>query len=81
MAVSIKFIGMQRNITNTDSIDMVINGKATAHDALEYARQQYPALPLDEGMIIMVVNLKVASPDMALRDNDTVSFLPTIGGG
>ena len=81
MAVTIKFLGMQRTITNIDSIDMVINGKATVNDALEYVRQQYPTLPLDEGMILMVVNSQVASPNMALKDSDVVSFLPTIGGG
>ena len=81
MAVSIKFLGMQRVVTNTDSIDMAINGKATVNDALEYVRQQYPALYLDEGMTLIIVNLKTASLDSVLRDNDTVSFLPSIGGG
>ena len=81
MAVSIKFLGMQRAITNTDSIDMAINGKATVNEALEYVRQRYPTLPLDQGTILIIVNLKIDSPDRVLRDNDTVSFLPTIGGG
>jgi molybdopterin converting factor small subunit len=81
MVVSVKFLGMQRIVTNTDSIDIPITGNTKVHDALEYVRQQYPSLPLDEGMVTATVNLQVASLDRILRDNDTVSFLPIIGGG
>ena len=81
MMVSIKFLGMQRVVTNTDSIDMPITGKTVVNDALEYVRQQYPALHLDEGMTLIAVNLEVASLDRILRENDTISFLPIIGGG
>ena len=81
MVVSIKFLGMQRVVTNTDSIDMPITGKTRVNDALEYVRQQYPALPLEEGTVIVAVNLEIASLDRILRDNDTVSFLPNIAGG
>ena len=81
MVVSIKFHGMQRVVTNTDSIDMPITGKTRVNDALEYVRQQYPALHLEEGMVLVAVNLEIASLDRILRDNDTVSFLPNIAGG
>jgi molybdopterin converting factor small subunit len=81
MTVSIKFHGMQSLVTNTDSIDMPITGKTRVNDALEYVRQQYPALHLEEGTFIVAVNLEVASLDRILRDNDTVSFLPNIAGG
>ena len=81
MVASIKFHGMQRLITNSDSIDMPITEKTRANDALEYIRQKYPDLHLDEGTIIVVVNLEIASLDRILRDNDTVSFLPNIAGG
>jgi molybdopterin converting factor small subunit len=81
MVVSIKFHGMQRVVTNTDSIDMPITGKTRVNDALEYVRQQYPALYLEEGMIVVAVNLEIASLDRILRDKDTISFLPLIAGG
>ena len=81
MMASIKFLGMQRVVTNTDSIDMPITGKTSVNDALEYVRQQYPALPLEEGMVLVAVNLEVASLDRILRDKDTISFLPLIAGG
>jgi len=81
MVVSIKFLGMQRVITNTDSIDMPITEKTRVNDALQYVRQQYPTLPLEEGMVLVAVNLEVASLDRILRDKDTISFLPLIAGG
>lgn len=81
MIASIKFLGMQRVITNTDSINMPINGNTRASDALQYVRQQYPALPLEEGMVLVTVNHEAASPDRILRDKDTISFLPLIAGG
>jgi len=81
MLVSIKFLGMQRLITNTDSIDMPINGNTRVNDALQYVTQQYPTLPLEEGMVLATVNLEVASLDRILQDKDTISFLPLIAGG
>ena len=81
MVVSIKFHGMQRIVTNTDSLDMPITEKTRVNDALEYVRQQYPALHLEEDMVVVAVNLEIASLDRILRDNDTVSFLPNIAGG
>jgi molybdopterin converting factor small subunit len=81
MVVSIKFHGMQRLVTNTDSIDMPIKGKTRVNDALEYVKQLYPGLHLEESTLIVAVNLEIASLDRILRDNDTVSFLPHIAGG
>jgi len=81
MMVSIKFLGMQRTVTNTDSINMPITDKTMVNDALEYVRQQYPDLPLEEGMVLVTVNLEIASLDRILRDKDTISFLPLIAGG
>lgn len=81
MMVSIKFLGMQRVITNTDSLDMPINGNTKVLDALEYVRRLYPDLPLEEGMVLITVNHEVAAPDRILKDKDTISFLPLIAGG
>ena len=81
MQVSIEFLGNQRIITKTDSIDMPLTEKTTVHDALEYVRQQYPDLPLGEGTIFIVVNKRIASLDRVLNTNDTVSFLPPVSGG
>jgi molybdopterin converting factor small subunit len=81
MKASIKFLGMQRVITKTDSLDMPINGNTTVQDALERVRRQYPNLPLQDGMVLMTVNHEVAARDRVLKDKDTISFLPLIAGG
>ena len=81
MVVLIEFFGMQRVVTKTDSISMPITGKTRVNDALEYVRDRYPALYLDEGMILITVNHEIASLDRILSANDTVSFLPFISGG
>ena len=81
MVVSIEFFGTQRVVTETDGIDMPITEKTRVNDALEYVRHQYPALHLDDGMILITVNQEIASLDRILMANDTISFLPFIGGG
>jgi molybdopterin converting factor small subunit len=81
MTVRIEFLGMQRSITKTSAIDMPISEKTIVADVLEYVRGRYPDLPLDEKMILMIVNQGMTSPDTILKRNDTVSFLPAIGGG
>ena len=81
MIVSIEFLGMQRIITKTRRINMPIKDETKVHDALEYVRQEYPALPLETGMVLITVNQEVASADRILRPGDIVSFLPYISGG
>jgi len=81
MVVSIEFLGMQRGVTKTDSIDMPITEKTRVNDALEYVRHHFPALPLDERMMLVTVNREMVTLDRILRANDIVSFLPFISGG
>lgn len=81
MIASVEFLGLQRIITSTHSVDVPISATTRAKDALEYVRQRYPALYLEDDMIIIIVNNEVASPESILKANDTVLFLPIIGGG
>ena len=81
MVVSVEFFGMQRVVTKTDGIDMPVTDNMMVHDVLEHVRSRYPALRLDEKMILITVNQRMAPLDMVLRANDTVSFLPFISGG
>ncbi len=60
---------------------MSITGKALVSDAINYARNRYPDLPLDDDILLITVNDEVASRDKVLKANDTVCFLPGIGGG
>ncbi len=72
---------MQRALTKTNSLDMPISTETRVNDALEYVRQRYPELHLDEGLSLITVNHEIAPLDRVLKANDTVSFLPFIGGG
>ena len=81
MIVSIEFFGMQRAVTKTDSINMPISEQTRVTDALEYVRDRYPDLPLDDGTVLITINQEMASPERVLRANDNILFLPHIGGG
>jgi molybdopterin converting factor small subunit len=81
MRISIHFFGTQRALTKTDGIFMSITETARVTDALEYVRSRYPELPLDQETVLITVNHEQASLDTLLKPNDTVSFLPSIGGG
>lgn len=81
MVVSIEFFGSQRTVTGIDAMDMPINEETCVIDALEYVRNKYPALRLEEGLVIVTVNQEIASLDKVLKANDIVLFLPHISGG
>jgi molybdopterin synthase sulfur carrier subunit len=81
MKVSIEFLGMQRTATGADSIEMPITKKTSVDDALEYVRSNYPQLHLDEGIVLVTVNQKIAPRDQVLKAGDIISFLPFISGG
>ena len=81
MVVSIRFLGKQHLLTRTDSIDMPITENTRVNDAVEYVRNRYPQLHLEEGMVLVAVNQEVAPPDRLLRANDSILFLPFICGG
>jgi molybdopterin converting factor small subunit len=81
MIVTIEFLGMQRTATGADSIEMPITKKTSVGDALEYARKNHPQLQLDEGMVLVTVNQKIAPQGQVLKADDIISFLPFISGG
>jgi len=81
MNVTIEFFGNQRVFTGADRVAMPIDGKTRAADALEYAREIFPSLKVDEKSVIIAVNREVVPPHTLLKPNDVVRFLPHIGGG
>ena len=60
---------------------MPIGKDSTMLQALEFVRERYPELPLDEKMILLVINQEMVSVGAILKPDDVVSFLPDIGGG
>jgi molybdopterin converting factor small subunit len=81
MVVSIEFFGRQRVVTKTHSINMPIAKGTRVNDALEYVNSLYPELRLGDETTLITVNHEMASLDRVLTANETVSFLPFIGGG
>ncbi len=81
MVVSIQFLGLQRAVTETNSIEMPVSDGAKVSAALEYVRRKYPTLHLDNGDILITVNQEIASLEKTLKPGDAVSFIPFVGGG
>ena len=81
MTISIDFFGKIRSAARTDSITMPITGRSRVFDALAYVRKQYPDLPLRDDCMVVTVNHEVARLDQLLRPNDSVTFVPFVGGG
>ena len=81
MEVSIELFGRQRIVTQRDAIEMPITEETRVSDVIEYIRQQYPALQLNEEKVLITVNHETAPLDRILGANDTVSFIPFISGG
>ncbi len=81
MQISIEFLGPQRLAVNGDGIHMPISGDTRVKDALEWLKRKYPDLDLDDHTALITVNQQIASLDHILRPDDTVSFLPFVGGG
>jgi hypothetical protein len=42
---------------------MTVTGETTVSDTLDYIRQKYPRLRLDEGTVIVTVNQEIAAGD------------------
>jgi molybdopterin converting factor small subunit len=81
MTIVIEFFGVQKVITQTDFIEMPLNGETSVKDALEYVKCQFPTLTLEEENVLATVNQQAVSPDELLKPRDRVCFLPGIGGG
>ncbi len=81
MVVSINFCGIQRTLTKTNSVEMPLAQKTRVTDVLEFLKDRYPELPLDESSFLVTVNQEVSTLQRVLHPYDSVSFLPHIGGG
>ncbi len=80
MVIAVDFFGKQRSLAGTGRIRMKLPDNSIISDALEFVKNKYPALPLDNNMTV-TVNQKISSWDKRLKDSDNVAFLPHIGGG
>jgi molybdopterin converting factor small subunit len=81
MVVLIQFLGSQRNITQTPTIEMPITNDTKVSDVLEFVKHHFPQLHLQESEALITINQEMALPDQIVNDKDTISFLPFIHGG
>jgi molybdopterin converting factor small subunit len=81
MMVSVQFCGVQRALTRTHEIEVPLGEKGRVRDVFAYLVECYPGLPLNNNSIFVTVNNKISTIDQPLRPNDTITFLPHIGGG
>lgn len=81
MTVSVNFIGQQRVLAKTDSIQVPINGRSSVADVLDHLKTAFPKLTFPENAMLVTVNDQAATMDHILGKDDKISFLPFIGGG
>ena len=81
MTVSVNFCGLQRKLTRTEEMKIPLNNKTRVGDVLHYIKECYPGLPLNEDVVLVMVNNQVTSMDQILKTDDKISFIPHIGGG
>ncbi|MFC1821361.1 MoaD/ThiS family protein [Thermodesulfobacteriota bacterium] len=81
MVISVDFHGLQRKLTRTDRIEIPIQEGKRVTDIMVYLKECFPGLPLNEDMLLVTVNNQITSPDQILEADDSISFIPHIGGG
>lgn len=81
MIAVIELFGTHRDKAKIEKVYMPITEKTIARDVLEYIRQLYPELLLDEKSIHPMVNHELVPLDRLIKSNDIVCILPHIGGG
>lgn len=81
MNVSVHFTGFQRTLTKAQSIKVPLLDNMRVVDVLNYIKDRFPQLPLQENEVFVVVNNDVCLKDRLLESNDRISILPHIGGG
>ena len=79
--VLVTFLGLQRAKARTDQIEVSLAKETRVADLLAYIKECYPDLPFPDSGILVAVNNKLSSMERVLKNNDTVAFLPAIGGG
>jgi len=81
MIISVSFFGMQRQLTQTDRVQVPFLNKMRVADVFRHIKENYPELPLHKELVLATVNENVSSLEQRLQPDDEVSFIPHIGGG
>lgn len=81
MRVWINFLGFQRTITGTAQVPLTMDKGAQVAEAFRRVKASYPDLPFSEESVLVAVNEQVYPMDGELKAEDSLLFLPYIGGG
>ncbi|MBW2708300.1 MAG: MoaD/ThiS family protein [Deltaproteobacteria bacterium] len=81
MVISVNFHGFQRMVTQTREVQIALANGTRVDHVLDAVQERFPKLPLQREDLIITVNDKVSTMDQLLKERDTVSLLPHIGGG
>ena len=79
--ISVQFCGSQRAVTRTNEVVLPLAERGQVKDVLNQINHSFPDLTLDERNISVSVNNRMSTFHHPLDANDTISFLPHIGGG
>ena len=81
MIVSVKFFGAQRTLTKTRELKVSLAKNGHVREVREYLMNCYPGLLLEEEEILVTVNNKASTLNHSLNPDDSIAFLPHVGGG
>jgi molybdopterin converting factor subunit 1 len=79
MKVAVQLFGPLAEQAGLTRLEVQVTG-ATVQDALAALAAALPALKVDRS-VRFAVNTDYAEPGAALREGDTVSLIPPVGGG
>ncbi len=81
MFVSVQFHGPHRLMTNRDQVEVSISENDRVGDLFKHLQGRFPDLQMAAEDVTITVNDAISTVTQTLNPNDTVAFLPHIGGG
>lgn len=79
MKVPVRLFGPLAEQAGTPRIEVVVHGP-TVQDVLAAVAVAAPSLHLDR-TVRVAINTDYARPDSKIREGDTISLIPPVGGG
>jgi molybdopterin converting factor subunit 1 len=79
MKVAVQLFGPLAEQAGLSKLEVQVTG-ATVQDVLAAVAEAAPALRIDHS-VRFAVNTDFAEPEAAVREGDTVSLIPPVGGG
>jgi molybdopterin converting factor small subunit len=81
MVVSVQFHGVHRAVTRINEVEIFLRSDARVSDLVRHIKRTYPDLHLSQDDVAVSINDRVSTVNHPLHSDDTVAFLPHIGGG